>query len=889
MENSKKLTKMTNRSGIEFDVTKIEKFYRNQKLPQNLAESFTDELFPPNLNSLLALNEKNQPIDPSQFLKDRNDIDESNIEWKRASDIFPEFLLFEGKIEANDIKQGNLGNCYFLSALAALAEFPNLIYKIFKTKKVSENGLYEIAFFLDGEWRMVIVDDYIPINKETGNCAFAKPNGNELWVLILEKAWAKVNGGYLNIIGGFASEPLATMTGFSKRRVDTEEKTEQELWNIIKEADDNDNIMCCATKNNQECEDVNLVTLHAYTLIMAKATKLSDGSEIKLLKIRNPHGSKEWKGDYSDESLLWTEELNKIFGHEIKNQKDLNDGLFFISLADFRKYFKSVYICHAIYNSYTKSYEIPHIEISQPQVISLYLPKESEISISANAPYWRFNRHLKDKDHPISILLARITDRDILNQQNTKLSSKHSSSINLDNFLTTFSNLEFIDGDFCADDDPSIKTRLGKGFYYIWVFSGLNSEKERIIDRYSIKICANSRFISNKSKKINKMESVNFALLREILLSGIKTQFKNEIAADPKFGTVKNQFKSTGFGYYIKLNNTTDKFFKLTLDSSNIDAFVMLPPTNKKPVFDLFADPGHEISVFAMRTNQYGRFWYNIDISSWLNCEKFDDDNQSQEEKSFYKKKSNHEEKLAFLQKYFSLEINILKNYQSSAEFPPNNFYDYVCESSEEAKLCIEFEQLDINQIAKEQFLEEYPHHFDKVLKLPTIENDENLNWTKINFANGLYLGQTNDENQRHGRGVYIFNDGNFIVGQFLNNERNGLFEEYSDTGKLEFRGNYLKGKKNGKGIYYYDNGSYYDGEFKNDVRHGKGGYYFPSGQKYVGSWADNKKEGKGTYYYSEDEYWDGFFLNNEFHGEGVYHFSSGTTQNVTYKNGQQV
>ena len=57
--------------------------------------------------------------------------------WHRASKI--EILnddegkleLFKDMIEPADIKQGALGNCYFLSALSALAEWPDRIRKLF--------------------------------------------------------------------------------------------------------------------------------------------------------------------------------------------------------------------------------------------------------------------------------------------------------------------------------------------------------------------------------------------------------------------------------------------------------------------------------------------------------------------------------------------------------------------------------------------------------------------------------------------------------------------------------------------------------------------------------------------------------------------------------------
>lgn len=104
-------------------------------------------------------------------------------------------------IEPNDIIQGHLADCWFLCAVSSLAERPALVERIFVTKEYNDQGIYQLRICKNGEWQNVIVDDYFPCFPN-GGPMFSKSNGNELWVLLLEKAYAKIHGGYKTLTGG---------------------------------------------------------------------------------------------------------------------------------------------------------------------------------------------------------------------------------------------------------------------------------------------------------------------------------------------------------------------------------------------------------------------------------------------------------------------------------------------------------------------------------------------------------------------------------------------------------------------------------------------------------------------------------------------------------------
>ena len=113
-----------------------------------------------------------------------------------------------------DIMQGALGDCWFLSALSCLAERPELIRDLFVTGDAElAQGYVGVQMMVDGCPREVVVDTLFPVYEATGQPCYAKAKGDELWVMVLEKAYAKVMGQYGRMNGGEPGDALADLTG----------------------------------------------------------------------------------------------------------------------------------------------------------------------------------------------------------------------------------------------------------------------------------------------------------------------------------------------------------------------------------------------------------------------------------------------------------------------------------------------------------------------------------------------------------------------------------------------------------------------------------------------------------------------------------------------------
>ena len=357
---------------------------------------YVDERFPATLTSLIK--HWNMADIVSQ-------VEWKDFRWRRLSESFPrERLKIFDSVDPSDIHQGKLGDCYFLSTLSAIAEHPSRIEQLFLSSEIPDNGQYIVRLMDLGFWKNYTLDDYFPaLDPAKAVDPAAKPDQPiqaspsakdffvfsgpkktsevvELWVCLLEKAWAKKYGSYYDIQSGFTDEALTDLTGAPCQTIS---RKSPRLWDKIVDADQKEYRLtggCVGTgmalEDDAKYKKLGLVLDHAYAIISAKAANIA-GRDERLLKIRNPWGEFEWSGDWGDSSEKWTDEAKAAFDFQGAG----NDGTFWMSFDDFTKYFESVTICHyrdgfrnsSIAMDQTKDEEFSVVKVTVTEQTQVYL------------------------------------------------------------------------------------------------------------------------------------------------------------------------------------------------------------------------------------------------------------------------------------------------------------------------------------------------------------------------------------------------------------------------------------------------------------------------------------------------------------------------------------
>ena len=737
---------------LNYSAKRVTKYFLNQ-MAKDVAD-FHDDLFPADRTSLFGLDKDGNPIDQDKNRRAEAEADfrinENDIVWLRPKEFMGEYALFEGDIEFDDIRQGSIGNCYFMASISALTETPNIIAEIFRSHEVNPNGYYELCLKLDGEWQVVIVDDYIPCSKTTRKPIFANPKGHEIWALLLEKAWAKVNRGYINTVAGNASEVIECMTNFPYNWNVVENTDSEELWAKIVKASGNKYVMTTSIPQRKGAKERGLVEGHQYSLTSGK-----EYNGIRLLKIRNPWGSMKYTGEWHQNDEKWTDDLKAAFDY--KSTYD-GEGEFFISWEDFKYFFVDVDICEIDDNICMKRVQVQSREWKNgPQCYQLVIFEKAKVTITIYKPYYRFVKALPtDWTVTQQIFMAKCDDHD------------------------TQSYSEYF-GSTDGQNDCTITRDLEAGTYYFYVYVNYASAKDLDGNPLSKEIVDslqnNINVYSSELFGLNKVEEPLMGTFYRIAQDFCKkTELKNQ--NNLLTYSAQNFFKSEFYFIYIKSLVTKPIDFKLTL--SNVE---LLNVTHKdNPITFILAPQQEQIVFFSCNDMFEGHgmaFSYTYKGTKQTTTDDLIPTFRTSYADNLRSKNLRH---YNWVYKYGQVDYrNILK-------------------------------KIDANDAAFRFYVKQYPKDCEDVQNVPKLENHETLELEvkdKMDFGDGdWYFGEWKEHEgslQMWGRGKGQFG-GNTFVGQFQNHQFTGVGKLILPNNDV-ISGNFVNFNPKGKCTYTKNDG----------------------------------------------------------------------------------
>ncbi|KAF8285615.1 calpain cysteine peptidase [Trypanosoma cruzi cruzi] len=304
---------------------------------------FIDMYFPPNQDSISKGSDR--PM--------------KTVPWARPNMYLPDgyaplVRLFRNKISPMSVDAGELGDSWLVCAIAAIAEYPKMVRGMFHhprkaelTAKERAIGAYRVTLNKNGWWTNVVVDDYLPVLGGRVKYARSVDDPCEMWISILEKAYAKLHGSYANIIVGDPLLALQDLTGFPTTRYDESfasdvETGDTELIERLERYHRSGYIISINTpvrdpqdeEKEKKYKEMGLMMGYMYTV---RKVRHFESEKISLLQIRNPWFSDlEWKGDWSANDSKWSQypDIAKACDHG-----EPEPGTFWMSWGDVQKYF----------------------------------------------------------------------------------------------------------------------------------------------------------------------------------------------------------------------------------------------------------------------------------------------------------------------------------------------------------------------------------------------------------------------------------------------------------------------------------------------------------------------------------------------------------------------
>lgn len=297
-------------------------------------------------------------------------------------------MYFDPNSRSVAVNQGSLPDEVFLGILMAISVYSkyDLIENIFASRPndFQKYGVYTCRFYVNGEWVEVITDTMIPCQRDVYTSELHPVYGhsihrNEMWINLVEKAFAKALGSYEAVSTIKVQKALLHLTGGSVQQYNLRDEVgrmdalgDQHSWSEFKNKLSKDGLLLLLPEEKKAdlsydnadhgamegapsagadagkpmVREDYFVPNHLYSVVMVR-----DIGGYELVLMHNPwnHEGYAWTGEWSDQSNDWDlypelqVELEK--DPSIPWKRSRPNGFFWISFRQLVKHFNRMYHC----------------------------------------------------------------------------------------------------------------------------------------------------------------------------------------------------------------------------------------------------------------------------------------------------------------------------------------------------------------------------------------------------------------------------------------------------------------------------------------------------------------------------------------------------------------
>ncbi|PNI15601.1 CAPN10 isoform 10 [Pan troglodytes] len=310
-------------------------------------ELFRDATFPAADSSLFC--DLSTPL--AQFRED--------ITWRRPQEICATPRLFPDDPREGQVKQGLLGDCWFLCACAALQKSRHLLEQVIPPGQPSwadqeYRGSFTCRIWQFGRWVEVTTDDRLPCL--AGRLCFSRCQREDVfWLPLLEKVYAKVHGSYEHLWAGQVADALVDLTGGLAERwnlkgvagsggqQDRPGRWEHRTCRQLLHLKDQCLISCCVLSPRAGARE--LGEFHAFIVSDLRELQGQAGQCILLLRIQNPWGRRCWQGLWREGGEGWSQ-VDAAVASELLSQ--LQEGEFWVEEEEFVREFDELTVGYPV-------------------------------------------------------------------------------------------------------------------------------------------------------------------------------------------------------------------------------------------------------------------------------------------------------------------------------------------------------------------------------------------------------------------------------------------------------------------------------------------------------------------------------------------------------------